>query len=91
METTLFSLSNATMLTFAGIAVSLLVQFIKTKYKLSKNSTLLVVLGLSILGGIAYKVLMFYGFWSTFLQIIMAAGAFYTFIIKNMGGSSSKK
>lgn len=71
-------------LIFGGIAVSLLVEWVKTRFDLSTTSTMLTVVGLSLAGGAAYFFLNLYGLWESVLQILISAGAFYAFIIRNV-------
>lgn len=71
-------------LVFGGVVVSLLVEFVKRKWNLSASGVMLFVAGLSLVGGIAYKVLLAYGMWEAFVGVLVAAGAFYAFVIKNV-------
>ncbi len=71
-------------LIFGGVAVSLLVEFIKSKLNLSTVQTMLLVVGLSLGGGAAFFFLEMYGLWPAALQIVVSAGAFYAFIIRNL-------
>lgn len=71
-------------LIFGGIAVSLLVEYVKSKFKLSTESVLLLVVALSLAGGAAFYFLQVFGLWASVLQILISAGAFYAFIIRNL-------
>lgn len=71
-------------LIFGGVLVSLVVEFVKNKFKLNAAGVMLFVAGLSLVGGVAYKVLLAYGMWEAFVGVLVAAGAFYAFIIKNV-------
>lgn len=71
-------------LIFGGVIISLVVEFAKNKLKLNAAGVMAFVAGLSLLGGVAYKVLLAYGLWEAFVGVLVAAGAFYAFIIKNV-------
>lgn len=75
---------ETTALVFGGIVVSLIVQLIKKKTGTSSLGTLTAVVGLSILGGVAYEVLLHYGLWQAAISILTAAGAFYAFVIRSV-------
>lgn len=76
-------------LIFGGIVVSLLIEFVKNKLKLSAFGVMAFVVGLSLLGGLAYQALLAYGYWEAFIGVVASAGAFYAFIIKNLKDASS--
>lgn len=78
-------------LIFGGILVSLVVEFAKNKLKLNTAGTMVFVAALSLVGGVAYKVLLAYGLWEAFIGVIASAGAFYAFIIKNVKDISSSE
>lgn len=78
-----------TALIFGGVLVSLVVQFIKNKANLNAAGVMLVVAGLSLAGGLAYQALLHYGYWEAFVQVLVSAGAFYAFIIKNVKDAST--
>lgn len=69
-------------LIFTGIGVSLLVEFIKTKFNLSTTGNLALVAALSLVGAVAYFFFDKYGLMESVLQILATAGAFYAFIIR---------
>ena len=71
-------------LIFGGVIVSLLVQFIKTKFRLNVAGTMIFVAVLSLVGGFAYKAMLAYGLWEAFIGVLTASGAFYAFILKNV-------
>lgn len=71
-------------LIFGGVLVSLIVELAKKKLKLNAGGIMLFVAVLSLFGGIAYKVLLAYGLWEAFIGVLVASGAFYAFIIKNV-------
>ena len=66
-----------------GVLVSVIVQFIKKKVTKSKNETMLIVLTLSVLSGIAYYFIKDNAYLlEAIVSILGFAGAVYTFIIK---------
>ena len=69
---------------FIGVVVSLIVQVIKVKYKLSKVQTLMVVAFVSFVTAILFKALAHYGLWEAFIAIVVSTGAIYTFILKHV-------
>lgn len=74
---------------FGGVLVSLVVEFTKKKFNLNAAGVMIFVAVLSLLGGVAYKLLLTYGLWEAFIGVIASAGAFYAFIIKNVKDISS--
>lgn len=71
-------------LLLAGAVVSFLTLVIKRYFGTTPVGTLGAVLGLSVISGVAMWYLQSKGLWEAFLQIVMAAGAVYGFIIKNV-------
>lgn len=69
---------------FGGVLVSLVVEFTKKKLNLNTAGVMIFVAVLSLVGGVAYKLLLAYGMWDAFIGVIASAGAFYAFIIKNV-------
>ncbi len=69
---------------FGGVLVSLLVQAVKTKWKLNAFGIMVFVAVLSLIGGFAYKAMLAYGLWEAFIGVVVSAGAFYAFILKNI-------
>lgn len=65
-----------------GALVSLIVQFLKKKLGTDTMGTMFAVLMISFIGAAAYVLLVDTPIWQTLLQVIITAGAFYTFIIK---------
>lgn len=76
-------------LIFGGVLVSLVVQFVKSKFNLNAAGVMLFVAALSVVGGVAYQLLTHYGMWEAFVQVLLSAGAFYAFIIKNVKDAST--
>lgn len=64
-----------------GSAVSLLVQWLKKKFGTSEWKTLGVLLVVSLVAAFAYTYLVTAGYWQTVAEILVLAGAFYTFVI----------
>lgn len=65
----------------AAAAVSLLVEWLKSKMNLGGVKTLAVLLVVSLLAAGIYTYLVSVGYWSTVANVLILAGAFYTFII----------
>ena len=64
-----------------GVAVSLLVQWLKKQFGTDEYKTLGVVLVVSLLGAWGYTYLVTAGYWESVLAILLTAGSFYTYII----------
>ena len=64
-----------------GAAVSLLVQWIKQKAS-SQIETLVILLGVSLAAAGLYCALVAVGYWETVANVLIIAGAFYTFVIQ---------
>jgi len=71
-------------LVLCGVLVSMIISAAKKNWKLDKTQTMSLVVILSFAGGIAFFLLKQYGLWESLLQILMGAGAFYAFILKNL-------
>lgn len=71
-------------LVFGGVAVSLLVQWLKKAFGTAKVGTMTIVVVLALVGGIGFQLLSHYGLWEAFIQVLVSAGAFYAFIVKNV-------
>lgn len=71
-------------LVFGGIAVSLLVEFVKTKFSMTTTQVMALVVALSLAGGAAFFFLNMFGMWTAFIEVLASAGAFYAFIIRNI-------
>lgn len=69
-------------LVFAGVAVSLLVQWAKKQFGTSQYTTLAIAAGLAILGAVGFQILSYYELLPSLVQILTTAGAFYTFILQ---------
>ena len=69
--------------TIFGVIVSFLTQVLKNKTGSRPLVTMGMVIGLSIVGGIAYTYLSSMGYWESFVGIFATAGATYGYIIKN--------
>ena len=67
---------------FGGIVVSLLVQYIKTKFATTEYATIAIAVVLSLVGAIGYMILLHLGLFETALKVFTIAGAFYVYIIK---------
>lgn len=71
-------------LIFGGVAVSLVIEFISQKFGPKSFITMALVVLFSLLGGVAFYFLKMFGLWEASLQILVSAGAFYAFIIRNI-------
>jgi len=65
-----------------GAAVSILVQYLKNKFRTESNITLVIVLGVSIVCGTAYYFVKDTNLWEPIIAILGFAGAVYTYILK---------
>lgn len=65
----------------AGVVVSLLVQWLKKRFGTDEYKTLGVVAAVSLVGAAAYTSLVAAGYWESVLEILVTAGAFYTYIL----------
>lgn len=67
---------------FGGVIVSLIVQYLKTKYGTKEWTTLLLSVLLSIVGAVGYVILLHTGLWGEAVKIFIMASAFYAVIVK---------
>lgn len=65
-----------------GAGVSALVQYLKTRFGTKSETTIAIVIGISIIVGTVYFLLKDTSIWTSVLSILGFAGAVYTFIIK---------
>ena len=65
-----------------GVAVSLLVQWLKVKMNTDTWTTMLAVLMFSFVGAAGYVLLSHTDFWPVIVQILTVAGAFYAYILQ---------
>jgi hypothetical protein len=70
-----------------GAVVSCLVQFVKKYWGTSEYWTLGIVVVVSLVAAGIYTYLTAAGYWQAFAQVLITAGAFYTFIIARFGSS----
>lgn len=68
-------------LAIVGAIVSTLVQFIKSSAGTSRNVTVALVVGFSVVAGIIYQVLGDTEAWKAGLQVLLYANAVYGFLI----------
>lgn len=64
-----------------GAVVSLIVQYLKTKFGTDSYKTLGVLFIISLIASAMYNYLVAIGYWQTVAGILITAGAFYTFVI----------
>jgi len=69
-------------LAIVGAVVSLLVQGVKKLVGTNKYYTLAAVIGLSLVAGAIYYFAKDTAFWAQALQVLVYAGAVYTFLVK---------
>jgi len=69
-------------LVFVGVVTSLLAQWLKGKYTNGTWQSIGIVAAVSFIFAAFYVFLKDTSIWETFLAILIAAGAFYSFIIK---------
>jgi len=78
-------------LVFGGVLISLVIQLLKKRLALTSTGVMVTVVVLSLLGGVAYRYLLSYGLWESFIAVITSAGAFYAFILKNISDVATTK
>jgi len=71
-------------LILGGAFVSLIMELVKKYFGMSRIATLVVVLLLSLIGGVGFWLLKQYNLWESFLQIVSSAALVYAFIVKNI-------
>lgn len=64
-----------------GVLISGIVQYVKNKFGTTSMGTLAILAGISLFGAAMYTWLATTGYWDAVYNIIVTAGAFYTFII----------
>jgi hypothetical protein len=69
-------------LLIVGVAVTLLVQFLKNIAGTSEFGTLAIVVVVSLLAAWAYVALKDKNFWQSLIQVLSFAGATYTYIVQ---------
>ncbi len=75
-------------LSISGAIVSLIVQAIKKWGSTNEYTTIGIVVVLSIVAGAIYHYLANTPFWTTAYQILISAGAVYTFLIQRVENST---
>jgi len=81
-------------LVFVGIAISLVITFIKSLikkagYSTNTSASMFIVLAVSLVGAGVYTALVHFGFLEAFIKLITIAGAFYAYITKNVKDASA--
>jgi len=69
-------------LAIVGAVVSLVIQGIKNLAKTNEYTTLGLVVIVSLIGGAVYHYIKPTPFWTDFYQIVVTAGAVYTYLIQ---------
>lgn len=64
-----------------GSIVSLIIQALKKKFDTNTIGTLSGVVVLSLVAAFAYTYLVSAGYWETLKEVLLTAGAFYSFIL----------
>lgn len=64
-----------------GAAVSLLVEWLKSQMNLGEYKTLSILFIVSLVAAAVYTYLVSVGYWATVANVLVLAGAFYTFVI----------
>ena len=67
---------------FAGIVATSLVQWLKHRWELNELGTLGLVAFIAFVGACIYTALEWFGFWQSFVGILMVAGTIYTYLIQ---------
>lgn len=75
-------MEEITSLLVVGILVSLITQYLKTKFETKSWQTITACLGLSVIVGILYHFFADTEVYTTIMQILVYAGAFYAYIIE---------
>lgn len=65
-----------------GAAVSLFIQWLKSRAGTSEYMTLFILLLASVFVSALYTLLVYADLWPTVYQVLVTAGAFYTFVIQ---------
>lgn len=64
-----------------GAGVSLLIEWLKSKMNLGEYKTLFALVLVSVVAAAGYTYLVSVGYWETVANVLVLAGAFYTFVI----------
>lgn len=72
-----------------GAGISLLMQLVKGQMRLGEYGTLIVLFIVSITCAAIYQALIHTGFWDITYEILVTAGAFYTFIVQRFTKGST--
>lgn len=70
------------MIYFIGVIVSLLVQWLKTKYETSSWKTMAILIAVAVVASAGYTYVSYLGMWEVVAKVLTTAGAFYAFIIQ---------
>lgn len=65
-----------------GVGVSLFIQWLKTKMGTTSGETLALLLFVAVASAALYTIAVSTGFWPVIRDVLITAGAFYTFIIQ---------
>ena len=67
-----------------GVVVSIIAEIIKRYFSTNKLATLVVVLAMSIIAAVVYYFISQSAIFPTIIQILIIAGAFYAYLIRNI-------
>lgn len=76
------SIKRITLEIVLGSIVSLLIEYIKTQTNIKGWQTLGALFVVSLIAAACYTYLVAVGYWATVAQVLITAGAFYTFIVE---------
>lgn len=65
-----------------GAAVSLFIQWLKTRAETTEYMTLFILVLASVFASALYTLLVYTELWPTVYQVLVTAGAFYAFVIQ---------
>jgi len=77
-------------LILSGVVVSLVTEILKKKQGKDKALTLWTLLALSVVVSLIAMFVLDYYFWTTLGWIIVFAGAFYAYVLRNIPASAPK-
>lgn len=70
-------------ISIVGSALSIVIQFIKTKWGIDSPTTKVMTIGLALALGLSYYFLVNTSFWLPIIGILGAASTFYAFFLKD--------
>lgn len=67
-----------------GVFLAIFLEWTKTKLKISGLGTMVVLFLLALVASLVYTWLAYAGYWETVAQVLVMAGAFHNFIIRQV-------